>query len=182
MKMAIQPLERVMAKEYIRHKTEPSHGTRSGYDWHRRVKNELPCDECREAEAAYWRRMRVERKDAITADQRRRNFTVAGAMRTNRRRAIKFGVDTEWYSPQQILELYGTDCHICNKPIDLNAPRQVGKPGWENGLQIDHVHPLSKGGSDTVDNLRPAHGYCNNIKNATVDYSHKFSGNQEEAS
>lgn len=126
--------------------------------------------------------MRVERKDAITANQRKRSFSVAGAMRTNRKRAIKFGVDTEWYSPQQVLELYGTDCHICNKPIDLNAPRGTGKPGWENGLQIDHVHPLSKGGSDTIDNLRPAHGYCNNIKNASIDYSHKFLGNQEEAS
>lgn len=153
---------------YKRFKEEPEHGTRSGYDWHRRDQKELPCNECREAEAAYWRRMRIERKDAITANARRRRFSVAGAARSNRKRAIKFGVDTEWYSPQQVLELYGTDCHICNKPIDLNAPRQCGKEGWELGLQIDHVMPLSKGGTDTIDNLRPAHGYCNNTKNATI--------------
>ena len=168
-----------MSKEYIRHKQEPEHGTRSGYDWHRRVKNELPCDPCREFEAAYWRRMRIERKEAIQANAKKRRFSVAGATRANRKRAIKFGVETEWYSPQQILDMYGTDCHICNKPIDLDAPRQCGKPGWENGLQIDHVVPLSKGGDDLIDNLRPSHGYCNNIKNATIDYKHKSSREEE---
>ena len=165
-----------------RHRTEPPHGTRSGYDWHRRDQVEEPCTECREAESAYWRLMRIERKDAIQANSKKRRFTVAGATRTNRKRAIKFGVETEWYSPQQVLDIYGTDCHICDKPIDLNAPRQCGKPGWELGLQIDHLYPLSKGGSDTVDNVRPAHGYCNNIKNASVDYQHKFSGKKEEES
>jgi 5-methylcytosine-specific restriction endonuclease McrA len=166
-------------KEYIRHKQEPEHGTRSGYDWHRRSMNELPCDECREAESAYWRRMRIERKEAIQANAKKRRFSVVGATRANRKRAIKFGVETEWYSPQQILDMYGTDCHICNKPIDLDAPRQCGKPGWENGLQIDHVVPLSKGGDDLIDNLRPSHGYCNNIKNATIDYKHKSSREEE---
>lgn len=165
-----------MNKDYKRFKSEPQHGTRSGYDWHRRDQLELPCSECREAEAAYWRRMRVERKEQITANQRRRALTVAGAARANRKRAIKFGVATEWYSPMQIVELYGTDCHICNEPIDMNAPRQTGKPGWELGLQIDHVIPLSKGGSDLIENLRPSHGYCNNTKNATMP---KISGNQE---
>lgn len=153
----------------MRHKSEPPHGTRSGYDWHRRDKKELPCDECREAEAAYWRLMRIVRKDAIQANAKKRRFSVAGAIRYNRKRANKFGVDSEWYSPKEVLEKYGTDCHICNKPIDLNAPRGTGKPGWENGLQIDHVYPLSKGGSDTIDNVRPSHGRCNILKSATVD-------------
>ena len=166
-------------KEYIRHKVEPPHGTRSGYDWHRRNRNELPCDECREAESAYWRLMRIVRKDAITANGRKRRLTVAGAARTNRKRAIKMGVQTEWYSPMQIVELYGENCHLCNEPIDFDAPRQVGKPGWEKSLHIDHVVPLSKGGHDLIENVRPAHGYCNNIKSDTLNYDHKFSGNQE---
>jgi 5-methylcytosine-specific restriction endonuclease McrA len=164
---------------YKRFKTEPAHGTRSGYDWHRRDQKELPCTECREAEAAYWRRMRIDRKDIIRANNKRRRFNNPGAERANRKRALKFGVSTEWYSPQQVLDLYGIDCHICNGPIDLNAPRQCGKPGWEKGLQIDHVMPLSKGGTDTLDNVRPSHGYCNNIKNATIDYQQKFEGMKE---
>jgi 5-methylcytosine-specific restriction endonuclease McrA len=165
-----------------RHKKEPSHGTRSGYDWHRRDKLEMPCQECREAEAAYWRLMRIVRKDAITANQRKRALTVAGAARQNRKRAIKFGVQTEWYSPMQVVELYGTDCHICNNPIDFDAPRQVGQPGWEHGLQIDHVIPLSKGGNDLIENVRPSHGYCNNVKNASIEYTHISSGFQTNGS
>lgn len=152
-----------------RFRHEPDHGTRSGYDWHRRDQQELPCTDCREAEAAYWRLMRVVRKEQITENSRRRRLTVAGATRSNRKRAMRFGVETEWYSPMQIVELYGTDCHLCNEPIDFDAPRQCGKPGWEKGLQIDHVIPLSKGGSDLIDNVRPAHGYCNNIKNNTYE-------------
>lgn len=162
-----------------RHKSKPDCGTRSGYDWHRRDQLEEPCFECREAETLYWRNQRLLRKDIINGNAKIRRMNNPGANRSNRKRAIKFGVATEWYSPQQILDIYGTNCHICNIPIDLNAPRQTGKLGWEYGLQIDHVYPLSKGGTDTIDNLRPSHGYCNNVKNATVDYQRKFSGNQE---
>jgi len=28
-------------------------------------------------------------------------------------------------------------------------------------LHIDHLVPLAKGGSDTLENVRPAHGICN---------------------
>jgi 5-methylcytosine-specific restriction endonuclease McrA len=31
----------------------------------------------------------------------------------------------------------------------------------KQGLTLDHVIPLSKGGTDTMDNLRPAHWLCN---------------------
>ena len=43
----------------------------------------------------------------------------------------------------------------------MNAPRQTGLDGWENGLQIDHLIPISKGGPDTLINVRPTHGLCN---------------------
>ena len=77
-----------------------------------------------------------------------------------RRRALKLKNGFEIYKEQEVLDKYGTNCHICNIPIDLNAPR-ARKFGWENGLHIDHLIPLSKGGADTLDNVRPAHGLCN---------------------
>lgn len=77
------------------------------------------------------------------------------------RRARKFGNKHEPYTEQQVLEKYGTDCHICNTPIDLNAPRAIGKPGWEKGLHIDHVIELALGGPDTLDNTKPSHALCN---------------------
>jgi 5-methylcytosine-specific restriction endonuclease McrA len=72
------------------------------------------------------------------------------------------------YTETEILEKYGTLCHICNLEIDMNAPRQVGRLGWEMGLHLDHVYPLSKGGDDTIENVRPSHGRCNIIKSATI--------------
>lgn len=70
-------------------------------------------------------------------------------------------VESKPYKEQEVLFMFGTICHLCGKEIDLTAPRQAGKIGWQMGLQIDHVVPLSKGGADTLENVRPAHGLCN---------------------
>jgi 5-methylcytosine-specific restriction endonuclease McrA len=82
----------------------------------------------------------------------------------NRRRASIVGNGFEKYTEQDVLGLYGTNCYICEQPIDLNANRSVGKDGWKNSLHIDHFIPISKGGSDTLNNVRPTHGKCNLIK------------------
>ena len=83
-----------------------------------------------------------------------------------RRRANRFNNGFEYYKESEVLSLYGYVCHICNTDIDLAAPRLPGASGWEVGLHIDHLVPLSKGGSDTIDNVRPAHGSCNVKKHA----------------
>ena len=59
----------------------------------------------------------------------------------------------------EVVRTYGSNCHICQQPIDPSLPRTS-----KLGLTVDHVIPLSKGGSDTIDNLRPAHWSCNNRK------------------
>lgn len=85
-----------------------------------------------------------------------------------RRRANKLNNGFEFYKESEVLGLYGSICHICLNPIDLLAPRQSGVEGWEYGLHIDHVIPLSKGGPDTLENVRPAHGSCNVKKHANT--------------
>ena len=82
-----------------------------------------------------------------------------------KRRAIKRQAVAEFYTTEDVLNLHGTNCHICNKPIDLLASRRVGRQNWENGLHIDHIIPISKQGSDTLENVRPSHGLCNLKKN-----------------
>ena len=148
----------------MRHKVEPPHGTRSGYDWHRRDMKEEPCSDCNEAERVYWRNQRVIRKNQINTLRRDWRFRTPNARRHFRRN----NTDPGNYSDQDVLSTYGLNCHICKTPIDLSAPRQVGKLGCEKGLHIDHVYPLSKGGLDTMQNVRPAHGRCNIIKYNTV--------------
>ena len=74
------------------------------------------------------------------------------------------------YTESQVISTYGTNCNICVLEIDLNATRQVGKNGWQMGLHIDHLIPIAKGGSDTLENVRPTHGLCNLRKCANLGY------------
>jgi len=67
----------------------------------------------------------------------------------------------EKYTDEDIFNRWGRDCHICGGAIDFDAPRAIRFKGWEMGLHMDHVIPLHKGGSDTIENVKPAHGICN---------------------
>ena len=78
-----------------------------------------------------------------------------------RRRAQKRNNGYEIYTTQQVLELYGTDCHLCGFEIDINTSRKIGSQGWKRSLQVDHIIPISKGGPDTLENVRPSHAVCN---------------------
>lgn len=150
-----------------RYKTKPYCGTRAGYDYHVRQAKENPCDPCRTAEKAYWRGQRLSRNEEINSKRRARNAV---------RRAENQLSQTNWYAQLPVIVvMYGSKCHLGENcflddlEIDFEAPRLVGQPGWERSFHPDHVVPLSKGGSDTIDNIRPAHGYCNQRKWATLD-------------
>lgn len=85
-----------------------------------------------------------------------------------RRRAKKRNSGFEKYTEEQVLSSYGSCCYICNKRIDFSAPRSTAESGWQYGLHIDHLIPISKGGPDTLENVRPAHGICNVKKGARI--------------
>lgn len=86
---------------------------------------------------------------------------------SRKRRAQKRAAPSSPYGVIDVLALYGTDCHICGEPIDLTAARHAGDEGWQRGLHLDHLVPLSRGGTDMIENIRPAHGLCNMKKHAT---------------
>jgi 5-methylcytosine-specific restriction endonuclease McrA len=60
---------------------------------------------------------------------------------------------------EMLVETDGSDCQICKEPIDLTLARTS-----RFGATIDHIIPLSKGGTDEIDNLQLAHWICNNQK------------------
>jgi 5-methylcytosine-specific restriction endonuclease McrA len=145
----------------------PQCGTTRGYDYHTRQLQESPCEPCREAKRQLWRSRRIEKKELINSKNRQRRrqrmrYEVDSATRRKNPEKVING-----WSRDMVLETYGTTCHICKATIDLTAPRQVGVPGWESGLHLDHIIPISKGGKDTLENVRPAHAYCNQRKGAS---------------
>jgi 5-methylcytosine-specific restriction endonuclease McrA len=64
-----------------------------------------------------------------------------------------------------MLELYGTNCYLCDMPINLQVSGQPGSnPQWRSGLHIEHFVAITNGGSDTIENVRPSHAWCNLTK------------------
>lgn len=57
-------------------------------------------------------------------------------------------------------------CQICHEPVDMSLPRTS-----RFGATLDHIQPLSKGGSDTLENLQLSHWVCNNRKADKVNYA-----------
>jgi 5-methylcytosine-specific restriction endonuclease McrA len=123
-------------------------------------------EKIREGDAKY--REDNKEKEVVRHRIYRENNPDLGRANVRKRRARRAGNGVEVYTELQVLETYGTDCHICSGPVDLNNARRVGHPGWETGLHIDHVIPISKGGQDSLANVRPSHGQCNLKKNARL--------------
>lgn len=67
------------------------------------------------------------------------------------RNAIGFFTTTEWL---KLLELYHNRCAYCGKK--------------SKGLTVDHIVPLIRGGTNTIDNIVPACGACNSSKKANL--------------
>lgn len=147
-------------------------GTPYGYQLH--VKNgEKTCDSCKAAKQIQnnqWRKKNPEKVKAHLDTWRRNhpeNYRAIQRRAVTKRRAVAANVLSEPYTTEQVLEKWGSICHICNREIDTDAPRGLGVTGWEHSLHLDHVVPLARGGNDTLDNVKPAHGLCNVRKTAT---------------
>jgi len=95
--------------------------------------------------SANWRRNHPEHKRILTRQRRVRIREVGGTITTS-----------EWES---VLEKYGPSCLCCEEI----------KP-----LTMDHVIPISEGGTHTVDNVQPLCLSCNSSKGTkTIDYREK---------
>jgi hypothetical protein len=142
---------------YPRYKTQPPCGTNSGYDYHVRQALEAPCSACSEAHSIFWKLQRIKRKKEIALWRRARSNEVY----KKRAAQIRANGEVEEFSTNDVIEKWGNTCHICEFPIDLEAPTQTGTEGWEWGLHLDHVVSIFRGGTHTLDNCKPAHAVCN---------------------
>ena len=67
------------------------------------------------------------------------------------------------YSDREIFIRDNWVCHLCGLPIVQSLSRTDPM-----GATIDHVVPLSKGGDDSLHNVKTAHWACNRSKGASV--------------
>jgi len=116
------------------------------------------------------------RREIKRADRKRNVHVYRQASRKHR--AIKNGVFHERWTEKQLLDTYGTDCYLCNLPIDFNAPRHGA--GNSNSLWPDHVIPISKGGEDTIKNVRPCHSFCNISKHDQTYEEYMLTANSQD--
>ena len=138
-------------------KSKPLCGTTTGYDWHTRQNREQPCEACREAKKSHWKTRRQQNREALNSWRK-------SWREIPRNKEIELLRQEAKRLQDQVVQHNGLACYLCHQQIDLQAPRQVGQTGWEQGLHIDHVIPLSKGGTNDLDNLKPCHAYCNQRK------------------
>lgn len=75
---------------------------------------------------------------------------LAARERTSRWRARDLGVKFEKIDFMEIIKTHKMVCNICSLEITSLSE-----------LELDHVIPLSLGGSHTASNVRPAHNKCN---------------------
>jgi 5-methylcytosine-specific restriction endonuclease McrA len=123
-----------------------------------------------EQRRAKWPEIYQQTKEYRLAQQRQHRKDNPHKVRElgRKRRATKRANGWERYTEAQVLQLHGAVCHICLDPIDLSLNRKIGSDGWEMSLHIDHVIPISKGGPDTLANVKPSHGKCNLKKRANL--------------
>lgn len=130
------------------------------------------CKLCKLSETESWRQKNLDKHREYKIKWRKENrekYLEAKRLHQRKRKAKT----NKNYNENEVLSRYGTDCHLCGDPIDLSAPRSCKYPGWEYGLQIDHVIQLCVDGEDSIDNVKPSHGICNVKKNKRPKISGK---------
>lgn len=85
----------------------------------------------------------------------------------NRRNKIRENGRIDWsISLSKLVRKDKDVCHICGEKVDMSIDTNSGRYG-----SIDHVIPISKGGTHTWDNVKLAHRECNSLKRDRVSYS-----------
>lgn len=86
-----------------------------------------------------------------------------------RRKAAARGVHAERFDPIAVFERDGWHCRICGvaTPAELRGSYQAQAP------ELDHIHPISKGGKHTMDNVQCACRRCNADKSDSLNYAGK---------
>lgn len=99
------------------------------------------------------RRQRINAVNKKWREDNPQKWKAANRLNRHRRRALGSINSTEWIAKVMMLE---NKCQICFKT----------EP--EIKITIDHIIPISKGGTNDINNLQPLCMYCNQTKHAKI--------------
>ena len=115
----------------------------------------------REKRTAYLREWQASHRDKVSEYHRRwanRNAEKRHSIRAKRRSAFVESVD-----PLRVYERDGWRCQLCGRPV-----RQDVKHPHPQAPVIDHILPISVGGTHEYRNVQTAHHLCNSSKSNRV--------------
>ena len=126
---------------------------------HTRRHNQAHREEHRKNDTLYHRRYRrLHREKCVEYEHRWRvTHPEVGARNSARHRALLQGSEGS-FTPEEFrlkCKAYGNRCAYCNEEVPLT---------------VDHIVPLSRGGSNSIENVVPACKHCNSTK-GTRTYS-----------
>ena len=128
--------------------------TRSMMSYLRRITVKTVDKTCRQCRNNYQRSYKTGATNSLFCSQR---CCVKFAKHLRNRR-LRAGV-CERYSSVEVFQRDAYVCHICGEPTD--PTQKFPHPLYPT---VDHVRPLAKGGTDTLDNVKCAHFICNSYK------------------
>lgn len=132
------------------------HGARIA-DYNRRYKDENR--EAIQAQRVIYRRNNREKRAAYKREYRRK-YPEQHREEVRRRNSRIRSVESEEYTTRQVFERDSGICYLCGELLFLDVPHPE-----RSFASIDHVVPISRGGADTLDNVRIACLSCNLRKN-----------------
>lgn len=124
------------------------------------IKGDYCCSEHSKRHSA--KKAKKRRKNRLKTDiQFAEKERAKKAVRRKRRRAILKGVETESIDSDAVYRRDKWECSYCYQPIK----KYPDNPGvMQDEATIDHVVPISKGGSHKYENIVAACRYCNTSK------------------
>lgn len=136
--------------------------------WHRDSNRpdgyDRQCKECKRARRADLYSRNAEAEKALVREWRRENPDKHRAQHSTRRARKYDNGPVESISYFIVFQRDCGQCKLCLLDVDKNAVYPDPLAGT-----IDHVIPLSKGGTHTYDNVQLAHSICNSRKGNRID-------------
>lgn len=130
-------------------------------------KHYLECKECG--------RMYFSNRERITCSERCGNKRGNRIGEIRRRKRIVENGRVDWnISIERLIKRDGDNCYLCGEKVDMGDYYIKGDDIFISGNKypsVDHVIPISKGGTHTWDNVKLAHRDCNSSKsdNTTIE-------------